>query len=243
MSKHSTFDFERSTSHARHLGGGHGTVCPVLPLDVRCSMFDVRCSIPWALLLAVFLFLGGGFTASLFAGDPATSQTSAGTAPAPQLRAFTETNLLALLTTTLQRDYVKDTGELELILTQPWTPPMLPDQPLALKILELPTAGVTPAFIVRFELCTPDKSLGAWQTSLSARVWRDVWVAHTPLRRGDLISNAEVVRERRNVLNISEALANFSAGDPALELAEPCWPACRCWPAWSHPRRWSIAAR
>ena len=153
--------------------------------------------------------------------SPATAQTSAGAAPAPQLRAFTETNLLALLTTTLQRDYVKDTGELELILTQPWTPPMLPDQPLALKILELPTAGVTPAFIVRFELCTPDKSLGAWQTSLSARVWRDVWVAHTPLRRGDLISNADVVRERRNVLNIQRSARQFLGRRPTLELAEP----------------------
>ena len=35
---------------------------------------------------------------------------------------FSESALLALLTATLQRDCVKDKGELELSLTQPWSP-------------------------------------------------------------------------------------------------------------------------
>ena len=76
---------------------------------------------------------------------------------------------------------MKDKGELELSLTQPWSPPVVPDEPLTLKILELPTAGVTPAFIVRFELRTAHETLGAWQASVKAQVWREVWVAHSIL--------------------------------------------------------------
>jgi flagella basal body P-ring formation protein FlgA len=135
-------------------------------------------------------------------------------------RAFTESDLLILLTATLQQEYVKDKGELELRSTRPWTELNLPAEPLALKILELPTAGVTPAFIVRFELRTAREGLGVWQTSVQARVWREVWVARSALKRGDPLSDVDVARERRDVLAVREAPAEFTSGDPMLELAE-----------------------
>ena len=135
--------------------------------------------------------------------------------------AFTESNALALLTATLQRDYVQDKGRLDLSFTQPWTAPMLPAEPLTMKILELPTVGVTPSCIVRFQLDADGKTLGVWQATVQAHVWREVWVAHSNLRRGDLISGADIVRDRRDVLNLHEALADFPASDPSLELAEP----------------------
>lgn len=137
------------------------------------------------------------------------------------MRAFTESNALALLTATLQREYVKDRGDLELSFTQPWTAPMLPDEQLNLKILELPTAGVTPSFIVRFQLCTADQTLGVWQATVQAHLWREIWVTRSNLRRGTLISNANLTREKRDILNIRENLADFSDNDPSLELAEP----------------------
>jgi flagella basal body P-ring formation protein FlgA len=167
----------------------------------------------------LFLFLGGGFTGRLLAGESSTSQSAAPAPATAARRTFSEADLLALLTATLQRDYVKDNGELELILKQPWTALEAPNEPLSLKILELPTVGVTPSFIVRFELCTPRESLGTWQNAVEAHVWRKVWVAHTNLRRGDLISGADLVRERCDVLNIREALANFAPGDTTLELS------------------------
>ena len=94
---------------------------------------------------------------------------------------MTEADALALLTTTLQKNYVKDKGELELNFTQPWTAPVLPDEPLTVKILELPTAGVTPSFIIRFQLCTATQTVGTWQATVQAHVWREVWVAHSDL--------------------------------------------------------------
>ena len=140
--------------------------------------------------------------------------------PKPATHTVSESEVLALLTTALQRDCVKDRGELELRLTQPWPAPQVADEPLTVKILELPTAGVTPSFIIRFQLCTSQDTLGTWQAAVQARVWRDVWVAHSNLRRGEPVNDADIAHERCDVLKVREELADFSAGDPNLELAE-----------------------
>ena len=130
-----------------------------------------------------------------------------------------ESRALALLTTTLQNSYVKDQGMLELNFVQPWEAPTLPDEPLTVKILELPMEGVTRSFIIRFQLCTATETVGTWQSSMQAHVWSNVWVAHSDLERGTLISGADVVKERRDILGITESLAEFSTDDAALELA------------------------
>ena len=131
-----------------------------------------------------------------------------------------EADTLALLTTTLQQEYVKDHGQLELNFTQPWEAPVVPDEPLTVKILELPTEGVTRSFIARFQLCTATEIVGTWDVTLQAHIWRDVWVAHSDLNRGELLADADVVRDRRDVLTTHEALADFSQSDSTLELAD-----------------------
>jgi flagella basal body P-ring formation protein FlgA len=133
---------------------------------------------------------------------------------------LTEQETLDLLTATLQKDFVKGKGQLELDFTQPWDAPTVPDEPLTVKILELPTEGVTPAFIIRFELCTAAETIGTWQAPLQAHVWRNVWVAHSDLERGELISDADVDQDRRDVLGIHESLAQFSPDDSSIQLAE-----------------------
>lgn len=135
--------------------------------------------------------------------------------------ALAEPDLIALLTSTLQQDYVKDKGELELHVTEPWTSRNVPNKPLTINIIEMPTLGVTPSFIVRFELLSGGESLGSWQLPVQAHVWREVWVARSVLQRGDSIAGADIARARRDMLTIHEPLADFSSGDPALELAEP----------------------
>jgi flagella basal body P-ring formation protein FlgA len=135
-------------------------------------------------------------------------------------RSLAEMDALSLLTETLQRDYVKDKGRLELDFTQPWEAAIVPDEPLTVKILELPISGVTPVFIIRFELCTRAESIGIWQASVRAHVWRNVWAAHSNLQRGQLTSEADVDQERRDVLGIHDSLAQFSADDSSLELAD-----------------------
>ncbi len=169
-------------------------------------------------LVGVWIFLLGVFCLSennpLRADEISTSSTNA-----PLTKVLTETDALKLLTATLQKNYVKGKGELELNFTQPWIAPTLPDEPLTVKILELPTAGVTPSFIIRFKLCTTNETVGTWQASLQAHIWRDVWVAHSDLPRGELLSAADIAQERRDVLGIYESLAQFSTDDSSLQLA------------------------
>jgi flagella basal body P-ring formation protein FlgA len=131
-----------------------------------------------------------------------------------------ESDILGLLTATLQHDYIKDRGQLELRLAQPWAALVLPDEALTLDVTELPSAGVTPGFIVRFTLRTAHETLGNWQANLKAAVWREVWVASVQLKRGDPVVLDAFTRERRDILVLREAVADFAAGDEALELAE-----------------------
>jgi flagella basal body P-ring formation protein FlgA len=135
-------------------------------------------------------------------------------------RTSNEADAAALLTARLQSDFVKDQGDLELDFTEPWDAPTVPDEPLTVKIMEAPVSGVAPLFIVRFQLCTATETVGTWEVSLHAHIWRDVWVAHTDLMRGELAADADIIRDRRDVLATHEPLADFSPGDTTLELAE-----------------------
>ncbi len=135
-------------------------------------------------------------------------------------RTLNEADAVALLTARLQSDYVKDQGELELNFTEPWNPPTVPDEPLTVKVLEVPVSGVAPLFIARFQLCTATETVGTWEVSMRAHIWKDVWVAHTDLLRGELLADADVVRDRRDVLMAHEPLADFSTDDSTLELAD-----------------------
>jgi len=171
-------------------------------------------------ILLLSACLGGGFAPGLWAGEPSTSPTAAAPAPEPRERAFNQDELLAMLTGVLQKDYVGDKGELELTMTRDWKSMQVPDQPLQLKILELPNNGVSASFIVRFELVADGHSLGNWQAPLRARIWRDIWVARSALPEGTPVAEADIVRERRDVLTVHYPLAQFEAGDPSLELAD-----------------------
>jgi flagella basal body P-ring formation protein FlgA len=135
-------------------------------------------------------------------------------------RTLGESDMLGMLTATLQHDYIKDKGQLDLRLAQPWTPLLLPDEPLTLDITELPTAGVAPNFIVRFTLRTGRETLGDWAANLKASVWREVWVASAQLKRGDPVSVDLVTRERRDILSLHEPVADFAAGDQSVEISE-----------------------
>jgi flagella basal body P-ring formation protein FlgA len=135
-------------------------------------------------------------------------------------RTLNEASVVTLLTASLQRDYVKDRGELELNLTQPWDVVVVPDETLTLKILELPTEGVMRSFIVRFQLSTATDIIGTWDATLQAHIWRNVWVAHSDLLRGELLADADIVQDRRDVLTAHEPLADFTSGDATLELAD-----------------------
>lgn len=135
-------------------------------------------------------------------------------------RMLGEFDLLALVRTTLQKQYVKNRGELELRLTRPWTTIRVPDEPLTLRVLDMPGSGVTSYFILRFELLAGSAPLGTWQAPLQARVWQEVLVARQAVRRSDLLADGDFASERRDQLTTREAVSEFPAGQGAWELTE-----------------------
>jgi flagella basal body P-ring formation protein FlgA len=136
------------------------------------------------------------------------------------MRALSESDLKDLLTTALQQHYVKDRGELELRFTRAVPTASVLDETLTVKLLDLPTAGVTANFIARFELRAGDEVAGTWQIPVQARIWREIHVAGAALKRGTLLRDAEISRERRDVLTLRDALVDLDVSNPALELAE-----------------------
>jgi len=133
-------------------------------------------------------------------------------------RVMEEVELRQLLTARLQRDYVRDRGELELRLTRPWTAINVPDESLTLRVVDL--LGVTPNFIARVELTAAQEALGAWQVSAQANIWREVWAAKFLLPRGQLLREADLVRERRDALVWRDLLPDNWSAEPLMELAE-----------------------
>lgn len=135
-------------------------------------------------------------------------------------RMLAESEIKDWLLVALQRNYVRDQGELELRLNRPWTALRVPDEPLEIKILDVPASGISPNFITRFELRASAELIGNWQVVLQARVWRDIWVASTTLKRGQPLGASDVSRERRDVLVTRDALANLPEDLSTVEVAE-----------------------
>lgn len=135
-------------------------------------------------------------------------------------RTLSEGDVKDLLTLALQERCVQDRGELEVRLSRPWTPVPVPDEPLTLRLLELPPGGLSPLVLVRFELLCGTEAVGNWQTVLQAKVWRDIWVAREPLRRGQPLTEADLTRERRDVLTLREPLADLAATTGPVILTE-----------------------
>jgi len=134
-------------------------------------------------------------------------------------RVLAEAEIKELLTATLQQDIVKERGELELRFTRPVPAATVIDEPLSVKILDLPNAGVTANFVARFELRAGEEVAGTWQLPVHARVWREVYVANSPLRRGQLVRDADIGRERRDLLTTQDVLTALDLENNALELA------------------------
>ena len=135
-------------------------------------------------------------------------------------RVLTQPVLSELLTGALQTEYVKDRGQLELRFMRLWNSVVLPDEPLSVKILELPTTGVSPNFVCRFEVFAAGESVGVYQQGLQARVWCDVYVAHSTIMRGQLLKEADVTLEKRDILSSREFLTSVPLDDPFVEFRE-----------------------
>jgi flagella basal body P-ring formation protein FlgA len=137
-----------------------------------------------------------------------------------RVRTLGEGDVKDLLTTALQARCVQDRGELELRLNRPWTPVPVPDEPLTVRLLDLPASGVSPLLLVRFELLSGAEVVGNWQTVLQTRIWQEIWVTRSLLRRGQTLGESDLTRERRDVLALREPLASLDGITAALECTE-----------------------
>jgi flagella basal body P-ring formation protein FlgA len=135
-------------------------------------------------------------------------------------RQFLNSDMTDLLTATLQREIIKDRGEVEVHLTRTWSPVTVPDEPLSLKIYDLPPGGLIPNCVLRCELWDGKERVGEWQLAVQASVWRDVPVARSPLQRGELLKDADIAMERRDVLVLRDTYRNMAHVDDTLQLAE-----------------------
>jgi flagella basal body P-ring formation protein FlgA len=134
-----------------------------------------------------------------------------------RVRLLCETEAAEMLRSALQRDYVGARGELEIHFTQPWQPLTVPDEPVCLHLTEVPSAGVLPNLVAGFELWCGQERIGTWQEPLQARVWRDTPVAHSTLVRGQLLRDADITLERRDLLTQHETCIPFPVKDVSLE--------------------------
>lgn len=131
-----------------------------------------------------------------------------------------EGELRELLTATLQSEQVRDKGTLEIGFSRPWSNVNLPDEPLTLRVLNLPASGVSPNFIVRFEIVAGTERFGPWQMVVQARVMKDVPIARTALKRGQPLTISDFSTERRDVLSLREPVDVDVLNNPTLELNE-----------------------
>jgi flagella basal body P-ring formation protein FlgA len=137
-----------------------------------------------------------------------------------RVRLLDQEEILQRVAAQLQKEIVGSRGELDLRFARPWTAAEVPDESLVLKVVDLPPNGLTALFVCRLELSTSNEIVGRWQVSLAAKIWRDVWVSHRPVPRSMPLANAELGRERRDVLTIHDALAAFDSVDDSLETSE-----------------------
>jgi flagella basal body P-ring formation protein FlgA len=118
---------------------------------------------------------------------------------------------------------VKERGELELRFNRPWNSLVVPDEALTLKIVELPSSGVSPSFVCRFELFAGQESVGTYQQPLGAKIakiWREIYVAQSNLLRGQSLRDADVALERRDIVNNRDYLVELPFENPYVEFRE-----------------------
>jgi flagella basal body P-ring formation protein FlgA len=151
-----------------------------------------------------------------------------------RIRQLCEAEVVDMLRAALQRDYVGSRGALEIHFSRPWQPVATPDEPLSLQLTDIPVAGVLPNMVAGFELWCGKERVGSWQAPLQARVWRDIPVAHSSILRGQLLRDADIALERRDVLTQREACIQFPVTDATLEAVSSIQAGA---PVWNHMTR------
>jgi len=117
-------------------------------------------------------------------------------------RSLSEPEIVQIIKDKLQSDFIKDKGELELNLLSQWKPINIPDDPIEIRIIEPLTLG--PSTVLRFELKnTHDWSITK-QLLINIKVKANVYVTRNNLKRGQVITEADVQLEKRDILQLRD---------------------------------------
>ncbi len=139
---------------------------------------------------------------------------------ARRMRRLEEAELVSALTAAMQADVVRDGGQLELQVSRPWAGMSIPDEPFTVKVGDLPANGLQSRSLIRCELRGNRESFGVVTLAVEAKVWAEIWVARSAIPRQTSFREADLVRERRDVLVLHQPLAPVSPGDDRFELGE-----------------------
>jgi flagella basal body P-ring formation protein FlgA len=172
---------------------------------------------PWRLsradLSALLLTNAPTLAAAQWTGAPAVVISR-------RTRALSEAEVAALLREPLSREFQCRPEDLELKVSRLPVPVQAPDEPLTLKVVELPGTGPSASFLLRFELRGDTEAFGVWQAAVQARVWKEIYVTAAPLKRGQTLDRQAVTLERRDVLLLREACDTLPAEPELLEVTE-----------------------
>jgi flagellar basal body P-ring formation protein FlgA len=135
-------------------------------------------------------------------------------------RTLDELEFRDMLFECLGKSFDPSQGELIMRLGRPWTPIKVPHEAIELRPLDLPVNGLRSSFVVRFEIRCGRESIGTWQMPVQVQLYRQVWIARVPLKRGQVLSETEVLLEKRDVLGLRDPLAQWNPGDDDFECAE-----------------------
>jgi flagella basal body P-ring formation protein FlgA len=111
-------------------------------------------------------------------------------------------------------------GELEVRLRQEWRSIQVPVESIDLKILSRPSV-LSANFLVRFEIVSGSESIAIEVANVQVRLMQDVWVARSQVRRGTGLEAADFVRDRRDVIQIRDALWTGESLDPVYWVTQP----------------------
>ncbi|MDP7010417.1 MAG: flagellar basal body P-ring formation chaperone FlgA [Verrucomicrobiota bacterium] len=155
----------------------------------------------------------GGILLILAAAATLMAATKPQTLPASDLGKMLELELEALL-------LPKKNGELELIPTRPLPTISVPaNKTVQLRVLYHP--GTPMAYMrVKFSLRTDDEQLGEWTVYYRAKLYRDVWVARSPGQTKKPLDQVDLAKERRDVINVRQALWQGKKADSTFCLAQ-----------------------
>jgi len=126
----------------------------------------------------------------------ASGQEPVATAPASV--GLTQDKLLADLARQLS-DRLQLRGELQLELARPWTLPANAVGSVEAVLIDCP-ARIASSLLLQVRLQSGDRSLGNCSLTLKAQLFRDVWVARTPIERGSTFEPNQLDIHRVDVL-------------------------------------------